>query len=56
MDLKQAVPWKQGAHAFVPFFLFKSLAGKHYIYNHKIICPYTVYQAVIFLVKKISVF
>lgn len=51
LDLKQAVPGSRELIAFVSFFPFKSQASQHYIYNHKTMGPYEIYQAVIFLEK-----
>lgn len=52
-DLKQSL-WLGSREliAFVSFFLLKSWASKNYIYNHKIMGPYIIYQVVIFMKRK----
>lgn len=52
LDLKQVVPGSGEFITFVSFFLLKSQASKHCMYNHKIIISYTIYHEVIFLKKK----
>lgn len=53
LDLKQRLQvGSRELFPFVFFFLLKSRASKNYTYNHKIMNPYTVYQAVIFLKNK----
>lgn len=53
LDLKQRLCLgSRELIAFVSFFLLKSQASKNYTYNHKIMNPYTIYQAVIFLNNK----